>query len=730
MNSNLFRRFFILTLLSVLLLLAACSSPSKSTPTPTPTDVNDLDVPSDFDYSTTQKVDLEITTEGFNGEGLANTLIEIYHSYDLSSEEPDYGSEVLKALTDENGQLSTTIEVPSYVDTLLVMISYLGLPPSAEISIAKGKASVHFAPAKRAQGNLQSFDTGIAPALSELQSAFTFSYNYLGSFNSQGVPNYATFEQPSSHLISLINTGLPEGKPVPQFHPSYIANSTETNIVLQESAEAWVTFLHEGAGYRNAIGYYYYDTNTPPAYRESIDTLTIIFPNGSFQGSGGGLIAGDKVQLKYKPGTAQESTIFPDGTTIGWFIVANGWNNTSVGQGYGIHLSNSELNYELNPSKQDHTVLLYDAVEDAFILGFEDIFREASWCDNDFNDAVYKVEVSPVTAMVTENIEPADTGDSSDSDSDGVTNTFDDYPGDSNKAFNNFYPGENKTGTLAFEDVWPVQGDYDFNDLVVDYNINQITNAQNKVVMLETEFTFRAAGAANSNAFAFELPIAPSKVASVSGQYFAGSGDHSYIPESPWIYLDLAANGTEKGQDKAVIFVVDDTAVFLGQMANTETGGTTVAPRKIKLSVTFTEPISLTTLGQPPYNPFLVSNIYAALQSACDCQERGVEIHLPGYAPTDLADLSLFNTGDDNSNLNTNSTYVSEDNLPWALHFPNRFEYPLEFTQITQAHYYFANWASSNGANTKDWYLDKPGYRNDNKLFDESVLPATVTFNE
>lgn len=729
MNHIMYKRLTTLLLTALLGLLAACSSPSKSnpTPTPTPTDIGNLDVPTDFDYKTTQKVDLSISTEGFDGEALANTIIEVYHSYDLTAEEPSFGAEVLKAVTDEQGNLNATVEVPSYVENLLVTISYLGLPPSAEVAITNGKAEVHFAPAKRGQSNLKQFDTGLAPQASELQSAYTFSYKYLGSFNNQGVPNYATFEQPSSHLINLINTALPEGKPVPQYHPSYIAQSTETNIVLAQSAEAWVTFLHEGAGYRNAIGYYYYDTATPPAYRETINTLTIIFPNGSFLGSGGGLIAGDKVQLKYKPGTPQESTIFPAGTTIGWFIVANGWTGSTVGQGYGIHVSNSELNYEVNPTKQDHTVLLYDPTEDAFILGFEDIFREASWCDNDFNDAVYKVEVSPTTAMLIDDIIPADTGNNSDTDNDGVKDTFDDYPNDSSKAFNNFYPKKNGTGTLAFEDLWPTQGDYDFNDLVVDYNINQITNSQNKVVKLETEFTFRAAGAAYTNAFAFELPIAPSKVASVTGQYFAGSGDHSYIPASPWIYLDLAANGTENGQNKAVIFVVDDTANFLGRMVNTVPNGDTTAPKKLKLSVTFTEPITLTTLGQPPYNPFLVSNIYAALQTACDCQERGVEIHLPGYAPTNLADSSLFGTGNDNSNINSNRSYVSQGNLPWALHIPTSFDYPKELTQITQAHYYFGNWASSNGANTKDWYLNKSNYRNSGKIYDSSSLPGTVT---
>jgi hypothetical protein len=63
---------------------------------------------------------------------------------------------------------------------------------------------------------------------------------------------------------------------------------------------------------------------------------------------------------------------------------------------------------------------------------------------------------------------------SNDSDGDGVSDQFDDYPDDPLRAFNNFYPSEDGFGTLAFEDLWPGKGDFDFNDMVIDYSINQI----------------------------------------------------------------------------------------------------------------------------------------------------------------------------------------------------------------------------------------------------------------
>jgi len=160
---------------------------------------------------------------------------------------------------------------------------------------------------------------------------------------------------------------------------------------------------------------------------------------------------------------------------------------------------------------------------------------------------------------VLDEIEPADDGIDPDTDEDGVSDSKDAYPNDPNKAFDSYSPSEKGFSTLAFEDRWPLEGDYDFNDLVVDYRINQILNASNEVVELDAEFKFRAAGAAFVNAFAFELPIPAKAVAEVKGAYFVD-------PNGTFDYIQLNANGTEAGQDNAVIFVADDIPSLLDFM--------------------------------------------------------------------------------------------------------------------------------------------------------------------
>jgi uncharacterized repeat protein (TIGR01451 family) len=68
----------------------------------------------------------------------------------------------------------------------------------------------------------------------------------------------------------------------------------------------------------------------------------------------------------------------------------------------------------------------------------------------------------------------------------------------------NFYPALGP-GTLAFEDLWPGKGDYDFNDLVIDYQFEIITNSSNFVEQVVGTFVLKAFGASFENGFGFQL---------------------------------------------------------------------------------------------------------------------------------------------------------------------------------------------------------------------------------
>ena len=70
--------------------------------------------------------------------------------------------------------------------------------------------------------------------------------------------------------LTNVYSMLPEGTYV---NTAFIAPDRYSNIDIDDElngadyATASVTFLNEGAGYRNSLGYFVYDTDNPPASR-------------------------------------------------------------------------------------------------------------------------------------------------------------------------------------------------------------------------------------------------------------------------------------------------------------------------------------------------------------------------------------------------------------------------------------------------------------------------------
>lgn len=229
------------------------------------------------------------------------------------------------------------------------------------------------------------------------------NYQFLSTYDANGVPTVmATPDVISPATMTLINSALPESYPVPVYNPQYISAGYDTDLILDSAAEVWVTFVTEGAGYKNVLGFYTYDLNNPPVTPPSSQQITIIFPNASLPNSGGNLPSGSKVSI----GT------FPAGTGIGWVLVANGWNGSTVTSGQWKLYSDPDFNPETDPNLRHHNVLINDPDNQRVILGFEDIKRDLSSCDNDFNDAIFYVTANPFSAMRTANY--ADIADSAD----------------------------------------------------------------------------------------------------------------------------------------------------------------------------------------------------------------------------------------------------------------------------------------------------------------------------
>ncbi len=643
-------------------------------------DINELDIPEDFNFATTKMMSIKVYTYDSEDNGLAYIPVNIHSSLSDSAE-----NVISTGATTEAGLFETTIEFPTSLDSIYLYTDYLGLPDWHRVSTAEDEIIYNIGGSNPSDGivdrytpqdNGENFQSDIQ---ARRASNPTSKYVYKASFDNNGVPSNLLPDRDfiSQDLLDLVNASLPEKRPVPVYNPEYIADDIKSDVILSKESEAWITFVHEGAGYRNALGYYYYPTDSVPQTIDDIDSLFIVFPNASLNRSGGGLVAGDKVYLGK----------FPANTSIGFFLVPNGWTGRGVNQGIGgeIKYSDKQLNTYTSEAYRNHVALLRDDVRELLILGMEDITRPGG--DKDFNDAIFYITLSEFDALVVDNIAETKTDERPDDDEDGIPNVNDEYPNDPLRAFRIKLPGIEGEGSLMFEDFWPKRGDYDFNDLIVNYNYEIVTNSANKIIDLDATFKIQAIGAGFRNGFGFQLDIDPSKVSSATGANLSKN------------IVTLASNGTEANQRKATFIVFDDAFALMrnpnGGFVNTQNDQPYVEPVEINMAITFTEPIFKNDLGFSPFNPFIFVN-----------GNRSVEVHLADYAPTDLADASLFGTEDDRSNATNGTYYKSTSNLPWALHFGANVDYPTEKISILKVFNQFKPWAESGGQANKSWYSE------------------------
>lgn len=666
----------LLSFVTVSLFLASCRKDANDSGVEI-TSLNNLVVDPSFTFQTSKDVTIKIEMLDNNNGPVSGMRVDVYTAV------PDSGGKrIMSGITDAQGKFQSEYKIPAYMNSLAVGTDAVGFVRMQTVAVQNGVMHCILG-GKQLKSSLKRSGEYFVKSINSV-------FVPLAAYDALGVPKNIL---PKNDIIDAtmlkdINATLPEGKTLPSSHPRYVAPGVEQNLILKEACNVWVTFVSEGAGYKNVLGFYTYNSKTPPTSVSQIDSIHIVFPNTSFTNSGGGLSAGNKVYLGQ----------FAPGTEIGWVLVSDGFRNGTLTNGNWIMYSDKQFNKESNPDLRQHFVLCNDIGRGKFLLSVEDIDRE-SFSDNDFNDAIFYVTADPIQAVDVSNV-PLPDYTQNDSDKDGVSDNFDDYPKDPDRAFNNYYPSEGTYGTIAFEDMWPLKGDYDFNDMVVDYNFNQVTNGQNKVVEVIGKCALRAMGAEFSNGFGFQLPVSPDMVSSFKGSKITGTK------------IDLLANGTEAGQKKATMVLFDNGYKLLSPGlgaqigVNTTIGEKLQTPDTLSIAFSFTKPVALSEVGIPPYNSFIFIN-----------GDRAHEVHLINNPPTDKANLGLFGTGDDKSDPAAGRYYTTTENLPWGINIVNKFDYPAEKIPINEGYTRFIQWCTSGGNEYFDWFQNKTGYRKDNNLY-------------
>lgn len=234
-----------------------------------------------------------------------------------------------------------------------------------------------------------------------------------------------------SELGRLIRRELPEGSSA---NPEFLNPIYNPNLYVSEDAQITLTFLDEGAGFRNSLGYFTYqadtfvgrthaDFNLNGRNGVSFDELTspgtgiqggLLLPNASRLRAGGQLEPGDSVMLG-------GGEVYSAGTHVGFFLIQNAWRNGTV-KGYSddsepltfytVDMLNPEnrggndLSTSSLQANSRHVAMLFNGQDqESILMGFEDLMRP--WGDNDFNDAVFRINSNPIEAIAGTNIPTA-----------------------------------------------------------------------------------------------------------------------------------------------------------------------------------------------------------------------------------------------------------------------------------------------------------------------------------
>lgn len=719
-------------ILLIAISFASCKKELKQIDQPTTNvqTMSDLVVDESFEFSTSQSLTIKVTAEDYLG--LPATKIDIYNA------NPNEDGVIIKSgITNKEQQFTTTITIPSDQNELFVRrTSFDGLLETVTLDITSNDMEYTFSNNKAYGGFKGNVDgpgcTDCTTTISNHQSGqlnlnsgetvcILSGASFTGGINLNG----GTIKVCGTITVQYINGG---GTIMINDDGAFIANNLNINnsdLTIENYSDAfmvgagpniqgtfknWGTINLSGTNVNDGGQFYNYGTinfsgafnNNEYLYNEGFMNISGNSANNS------GAVIDNHCRLVISGNFQNNSTL----NNYSYIEISSRLTNNSGG---GIHMYDQALiscddiviNEDITgygPGYSKIEVADKTTINSAVLSGTLD------FCDADgieTNNGTIDPSVSFCEAGIPESYcNPGSSGSGggntggTDTDGDGVVDEFDDYPNDINRAFNNFFPSPDYFGTLGFEDMWPYKGDFDFNDLVLDYKFNTVTNANDNAVEIIATLRVRAIGAGYKNGFGIELPVLASAVSQVTGDFSLTQN-----------VVSINEKNLENNQTNAVIIFFDNAFDLLphpgdGTGINTRNGSIYVEPIEINFLISFAYPVSPDNLGQAPFNPFIFSNGI-----------RGKEIHLKNYAPTNLVNEALFGTGQDNSNAGQGQYYKTENNLPWAINIVSEFDYPVEKTAIINAYNYFAQWAESGGSQYPDWYLDNPGYRNTEYIF-------------
>lgn len=410
---------------------------------------------------------------------------------------------------------------------------------------------------------------------------------------------------------------------------SLLRSAEVTNINIKEDNTVLdVVLLAERGSYHNTFGYYYYKTGQAPA-ESALNMYAqkyIIFPDPSIDNLGLACGATARLQFFGEDGKGDATENFPQGYTIGWFFICNGFDTTN--DLIKDNPNNAHF-YSDNTNNHRRFVSLNDKKSEIVVLGFEDSERFEN--ADDYSDVLFFVKSNK---DIKEDGRP-------------------EIPGEKPQPKPGTFTIE---GTLAFEDIWPSGGDYDMNDVVVEYKRTVDYDTNNNATKITEKFTPVNDGASLANFFAYQVK-----------------------------------SQTIVAPQQGVVFETGTNSIIINSSIKT------IQKKEYIIERTFGTTINKDN-ALKDFNPFIIVGKYDI-----DGQNRK-EVHLPKKLPTAYADKSLNYTEND-------AYYIQKDGkYPFAIDIPVLgFKVVTEKGRIDDDGEYpaFRTWADSKGTEGTEWYIKK-----------------------
>ena len=563
------------------------------------------------------------------------------------------------AWTDEQGKFTATVELPAYVSNVYIVST----SPFARQAI----------PGKIVNGVLKVSDTDEQlTTRASYRESTRFDRNRfnnlgwntnLGSFDDRsGVIDYVY--KGNDPKLTLSKSEMNELRTT----VSKVLNTlgscpeeyrTQADLYVEEDETAVVlTALRGWTCWNSSLGYYYYRYDQAPASLKDVKVYAV-FPNtqmtwnnGSLQASPQGIKEGTAVQLKYFDDPEYpKGKNFPKGYYIGFILACNAWNTYFTGfNSYtlteGFYASSTKgFSTKVNSGIDVRTAMFKDKNSN-IAIAFEDFMD-----DQNFTDVVFSLKANPEIT----NVPPVD---------EDLNTTIE------------------KTGVYAFEDEWPKAGDYDMNDVLVQYTYQKVFNIFNEI--LSESFTFKTLynkSTVFTNGLGFIL----------SNEGNAQSTEYFIRKENEKDFT--VASGADK-------FTRESNAIILTDNVKTIPNA--------EYKVTF-------KYGDKNSNKKQETSIDAFIYRPSKEGNR-LEVHCPMKKPTSKVDTSLFGQYEDCSKPNEGIYYVSnqENIYPFAFYLANANANDIaelknfdknEKKSISEIYPKFIDWAKY-GTNA-DWYKKK-----------------------